>query len=452
MADTFRSFDGLREALADADFDRPPAIVCNAHVTGLSVARALKARDVPVIAIDRNEKGVAPYSEAVDFAGRVTYPLDDEAGFREDVEVLAAEIEYEPVAFGCMDEWVHAFSRTEPEGVRLPFADREVIDRVLDKESLYAVAEELGVPYPETYRIAETEPSETGGESGPVDESGDGTRESIPAAEAADRLDFPFVVKPARKRKFEEAVGTNVIEVADEAEFEDVVANAAAEGIRVMAQEKVPVVQGEDCSLASYVPESGEAVSFVGNARVRYPLGFGTSCVVQRADGSAAREVEENALAVLDETDYYGISEVEFVYDGDREEYVLLDVNTRPWKWISLPVQAGANLPLAAYSDAVGEESEAQRASEDRAAKPRGYESDEIRDDSWVYLADYLTLLGSDEGFADVLGKSDWFSLASGDFEASDDLTTGVYRPSDPAPAYQLLSTEFGTQEYYCSC
>src|SRR6056297_1065736 len=49
---TFRSFEGLREALADADFDRPPAIVANAHVTGLSVARALKARDVPVVAVD----------------------------------------------------------------------------------------------------------------------------------------------------------------------------------------------------------------------------------------------------------------------------------------------------------------------------------------------------------------------------------------------------------------
>jgi predicted ATP-grasp superfamily ATP-dependent carboligase len=374
-----------------------------------------------------------------------------------------------------MDEWVHAFSRTEPEGVRLPFADREVVNRVLDKESLYAVAEDLGVPYPETYRIAETDPAETDGESGPASSQRD-DRDSIPAAEAAELLDFPFVVKPGLKRKFEEAVGTNVIEVADESEFEDVVANAAEEGIRVMAQEKVPVVQGEDCSLASYVPESGgegslasrassdhrsdgDPVSFVGNARVRYPLGYGTSCVVQRADGSAAREVEQNALAVLEETGYYGISEAEFVYDGDREEYVLLDVNTRPWKWISLPVQAGANLPLAAYSDAVGEGSEAQRTSKqssehDPRDGERGedYEQDEIRDARWVYLADYLTLLGSDENFADVLGRSEWLSLMSGDFEASDDLTTGVYRPSDPAPAYQLLTTEFGTQEYYCSC
>jgi len=444
MADSFRSFEGLREALADASFDRPPAIVANAHVTGLSVARALTARDVPVIAVDRNGKGVAPYSDAVDFAGRVTYPLDDEDGFREDVEALAAELDHEPVAFGCMDEWVHAFSRSAPEGVRLPFADRETVNAVLDKESLYGVADELGVPYPETYRVAETDPAETGGDAGPA-----GERESVPAEVAAERLDFPLVVKPALKRKFEEAVGTNVVEVADRAEFLDVVENAADAGIRVMAQEKVPTVRGEDCSLASYVPESGEPVSFVGNARVRYPLGYGTSCVVQRAD---APEVEERALAVLEETGYHGISEAEFVYDGDREEYVLLDVNTRPWKWISLPVQAGANLPLAAYSDAVGER-EAQRASDGASGQsPRGYEPDEIRDATWVYLADYLSLLGGEENFADVLGREEWLSIGSGEFESRSDFTTGVYRPSDPGPAYQLLQTELGTQQYYCSC
>ncbi|WP_435153948.1 carboxylate--amine ligase [Haladaptatus sp. DFWS20] len=410
MAEEFRSFDGLCEALAGTTFERPPAIVCNAHVTGLSVARALSDHDVPVIAIDRNGKGVAPYSDAVDFAGQVTYPLDDRDGFREDVEVLAAELEHEPVAFPCMDEWVHAFAGTEPEGVRLPFAGRETIDAVLNKESLYEKAEELGVPYPETYRMADTDPEK-----------------------AIENLDFPFVVKPALKREFEEAVGTNVIEVADEAEFLDVVAMADDTGINVMAQEKVDIATGRDCSLASYVSQEGDPVTFVGNARVRYPQEFGTSCLVRRVDQP---EIEERALSILEATGYYGISESEFVYDESREEYVLLDINTRPWKWISLPVQAGADLLGAAYAEAVGEE----------------FEVGETHDATWVYLADYLKLLANDAGFSDVLGETQWYELFSGEFEHVDTLTTGVYRPSDVGPAYRLMKTEFGTGDYYCSC
>ncbi|WP_458187879.1 carboxylate--amine ligase [Haladaptatus sp. NG-WS-4] len=433
MADEFLSFEGLREALAETTFEKPPAIVCNSHVTGLSVSRALSAHDVPVVAVDRNGRGVAPYSDAVAFAGQVTYPLDDRDGFCEDVEALAAELDHEPVAFPCMDEWVHAFAGTEPEGVRLPFADRETIDAVLDKESLYATADELGVPYPETYRLSDTDP-----------------------AVAADALGFPLVVKPALKREFEEAVGTNVVEVGDRDEFFDVVAMAEDAGIRIMAQEKVDVAVGRDCSLASYVPQAGDPVTFVGNARVRYPQAFGTSCLVRRAD---VPEVRHRALSVLEATNYYGISEAEFVFDQSREEYVLLDVNTRPWKWVGLPVQAGADLPWAAYADAVGatrvggsrpSDGGGETVGDDAETEPAS--TDDVHDATWVYLADYLKLLAGSADFSDVLSEREWRGLLSGEFERDDRLTTGVYRPTDSGPAYRLLRNEFGSIEYYCAC
>ena len=410
MTRQFTSIEDLCATLEERSFDRPPALVANAHITGVSVARALAAHDVPVIALDRTGDGVAPSSEAVVAAGEVTFPLDDPEGFRADVESVAAALDHDPVAFPCMDEWVHAFAETEPEGVRLPFADREVIDAVLDKESLYAAAEELGVPYPETYRLSEVDP-----------------------AEAADRLGFPLVVKPARKREFEELLGTNVVEVADGEEFREVVAEADEAGVRIMAQEKVPVATGEDRSLASYVSPDGDVLSVVGNARVRYPQGYGTSCVV---DTVADPELEARARSVLEATGYHGISEAEFVYDREREEYVLLDVNTRPWKWISMPVEAGANLPYAAYADAVGLE----------------YEWDEPGEARWLSLSDYLSLLATEPSVRDVLSDDEWTALLSGEFESTRGLTTAVYRPSDPGPALQVLETEFGGPDYYCSC
>ena len=411
MTDAFLPFDELLETVEQRRFDRPPAFVANAHVTGLGVARALATHDVPVIALDRSGDGVAPRSDAVTVAGEVTYPLDDSDGFREDVEQLADALDHDPVAFGCMDEWALAFAQEEPSGVRLPFADYESIDGVLDKYALYERAERLDVPYPETYFLEETDP-----------------------AEAAEALEFPFVVKPARKRQFEEAIGTNVLEVADEAEFMDIVELAAEEEMRIMAQEKVNKATGEDHSFASYVrPGDGDTLGVVGNARVRYPTGYGTSCVVDRVDEPV---IEERATTMLDDADYYGISESEFVYDADREEYVLLDINTRPWKWIGMPVAAGANLPMAAYADAVGTETVHTGPLDTR----------------WVYLADYLRLNFEDPTFEDVLAPREWETLLSGEFLSGQGLTTGVYLPSDPGPAYALLETEFAEQEYYCAC
>ena len=413
MTDTFHTTGALREALNDESFSRPPALVANAHVTGLSVARALEKADVPVIAIDRSPEGVAPPSNTVDYAGRVTYPLDDAEGFKSDVESIVEAVGRDVVAFACMDEWVHAFAETEPAGVRLPFSDAATIDRVLDKESLYASAEELGVPYPETYRLSETAPER-----------------------AAEKLGFPLVVKPARKREFEEAIGTNVVEVHDSEEFDEIVAAAREAGIRIMAQERVDVDQGRDHSVGSYVPPDGgadEALAFVGNPSVRYPLSFGTSTLVEPA---SLPSIEAHALTILEDSGYHGISEAEFVYDRNRETYVLLDINTRPWKWIGLPVESGVNLPLAAYA----------------AMTEATYEPEPDRSTRWVYLRDYLALLAGEDGFRDRFDTVTWETLVSGSFEDRGEVTTGVYRPSDPGPAVKLLETEFSEREYYCAC
>ena len=413
MADTFHTTDGLLEALEAESFPRPPALVANAHVTGLSVARALKRANIPVIAIDRSPDGVAPPSNAVDYAGGVTYPLDDAEGFKGDVESIVGAVGRDVVAFACMDEWVHAFAETAPEGVRRPVSGPETIDRVLDKESLYSSAEALGVPYPETYRLSETDPER-----------------------AIDELGFPLVIKPARKREFEEAIGTNVVEVHDRAEFDEIVAAAREAGIRIMAQERVDVEQGRDHSVGSYVPPSGgteNALAFVGNPAVRYPLSFGTSTLVER---SPLPSVEANALTILDDCSYHGISEAEFVYDRSRERYVLLDINTRPWKWIGLPVESGVNLPLAAYA----------------SVTEATYERGPDRRTRWVYLRDYLALLAGEGQFRDRFDSETWRSILSGGFENQPGLTTGVYRPSDPGPAAKLIETEFSEREYYCAC
>jgi predicted ATP-grasp superfamily ATP-dependent carboligase len=406
MAQQFLTTEALVEAVDDAEFDRTPAVVANGHITGLSVARALSAHDVPVIVIDQMGDGVAPPSDAVEFAGAVRYPLDDPGGFAADLAAIA-DAAGEVVAFGCMDEWVHAFVDAEVANVTLPWGNHA---SVLDKTMLYRRAERLGVPYPETYFPEETDPDE-----------------------AAAALGFPLVVKPARKREGEEAIGSNVVEVVNGEELHDVLETADASDVEVMLQEKVDIATGADRSLASYVPEEGDPLAVVGNAAVRYPQEFGTSCLVETVD---APEIEARALSVIEDAGYYGISESEFVYDAQREEYVLLDVNTRPWKWISMPVAAGANLPYAAYADAVGE----------------AFDPGQPGDARWVYLRDYLTLLATDDSFRGVLDGVDWRWLISGSFEETGDLTTGVYRPSDPAPAAHLIDTEFTDTEYYCSC
>lgn len=413
MASKFRSFDGLCDVLEDRSYDHPPVIVCNAHITALAVARSLNARGVPVIALDREPDGVASYSDAVDVAGRVRYPLTDEEGFREDLETLVDHLDHEPVAFPCMDEWALALARTAPEGVLLPFADFETTDSVLDKSALYQRALDNDIPIPETYWLNETDPDV-----------------------AADELGFPLVVKPALKRRFEEEFGTNLFVADTREEYLSIVDEASTADLRLLAQEYVPKGQGELYTLASYVPEHGveDAVTMVGNRLAVYPPDIGTTCLVEATD---IPQVESYGLSIIDESGYHGISEAEFLYDDRRDEYLLLDINTRPWKWIDLPIQAGADLPSVAYADTLGE----------------GFDSEPSIsfDTRWVYLRDYLALL-TEHAVPDHLTQSEWGEIISGQVEQQSNLTTAVYRPSDTGPTMQLLETEFSDQEYYCAC
>jgi predicted ATP-grasp superfamily ATP-dependent carboligase len=231
-------------------------------------------------------------------------------------------------------------------------------------------------------------------------------------------------------------LGTNVLEVPDEEAFEDVVGRAADAGVRVLAQEKVDVAVGEDRSLASYVPPAAtgaDPLAVVGNARVRHPRAFGTSCLVDVVEDASIRR---QALSVLDDAGYHGISEAEFVYDATRGEHVLLDINTRPWKWVGLPVAAGRNLPLAAYEATVGGDVERARGPE-RATR-------------WVYLRDYLAGLAGGDA-PNLLSGEQWGAVAGGR-PADAGVTTGVFDTADPGPTGHLLETEFSGREYYCSC
>src|SRR3954447_9522271 len=102
--------DDAEIAAAVNGSELPAAIVCNAHITGLAVARSLARRGVPVIALDREPAGVALASNAVAAAAVCADPISQEDAFIADIEAIGAHLARPAVLFGCMDEWVLAFN------------------------------------------------------------------------------------------------------------------------------------------------------------------------------------------------------------------------------------------------------------------------------------------------------------------------------------------------------
>ena len=395
--------------------ETPAAIVFNCHITGLAVARSLGRRGIPIVGLDREESGYGLHSRYTTVAGRCPYPLDDERGFIDLLLEIGAALKQKAVLFPCLDEWVFAVARHASELSEyfiLPFSDIETVERILDKNLLYRKCEERGIPIPRTFYVGEQSPEQI-----------------------ASEITFPCIVKPALQREFTNEFGEKVLRAESREDFLGLCERAGHH--LLLAQEIVGAGIDSFYSLCSYIGRDGDAKGvFVGRKLEQYPPDFGTACLV---DSRYIEEIVERGCDILKQFGYHGISEVEFIYDLKSRDFKLLDINTRVWKWIGLPIQSGIDLPWLAYADAVLGNVEAA-----------GRQIDGLR---WVYLKDYVALRrarsGSDET---TLTRKDWVDLITGHSAASGEIVDAVLSSDDPEPFVQMIESLFTKRQYYCAC
>jgi D-aspartate ligase len=395
--------------------EMPAAVVFNCHITGLAVARSLGRRGVPIIGLDREENGYGLHSRYTTVAGRCPYPLDDERGFIDLLVEIGGALKQKAVLFPCLDEWVFAVARHASqlsEYFILPFSDIETVERILDKNLLYHKCEERGIPIPRTLYVAEQSPEQI-----------------------ADEIDFPCIVKPALQREFTNEFGEKVLRAESREDFLALCERAGHHAL--LAQEIVGAGIDSFYSLCSYIGRDGDAKGvFVGRKLEQYPPDFGTACLV---DSRYVEEIVERGVEILKQFGYHGISEVEFIYDEKSRDFKLLDINTRVWKWIGLPINAGIDLPWLAYADAVFGNVEAA-----------GRQRDGLR---WVYLKDYIALRRARAGVeGTALSRKDWLELIAGHAESSGEIVDALLSNDDPEPFVQMIESLFTKRQYYCSC
>jgi predicted ATP-grasp superfamily ATP-dependent carboligase len=396
-------------------FDGSAALVFNCHITGLAVARSLGRRGIPVVGLDREDSGYGLHSRYTTVAGRCPYPLDDERGFIDLLLEIGSVLKQKAVLFPCLDEWVFAVARHASELGEyfiLPFSDIETVERILNKNLLYRKCEERAIPIPRTFYVGEQR-----------------------LEQIASEIGFPCIVKPALQREFTNEFGEKVLRAESREEFLAVCERAGHHAL--LAQEIVGAGIDSFYSLCSYIGRDGDAKGvFVGRKLEQYPPDFGTACLV---DSRFVEEIVERGVDILKQFGYHGISEVEFIYDEKCHDFKLLDINTRVWKWIGLPIHSGIDLPWLAYADAVLGNVEAA-----------GRQRDGLR---WVYLKDYIALRRARAGIAETtLTRKDWLDLITGQAAESGEIVDAVQSNDDPEPLVEMIESLFTKRQYYCAC
>jgi predicted ATP-grasp superfamily ATP-dependent carboligase len=82
--------------------------------------------------------------------------------------------------------------------------------------------------------------------------------------------------------------------------------------------------------------------SFVGRRARQHPPDFGNATTFAQIIEND--ELESLAIKILNEIEYTGLCEVEFMHDKNDNKFKFLEINPRTWKWHSIANKANVNM------------------------------------------------------------------------------------------------------------
>lgn len=160
--------------------------------------------------------------------------------------------------------------------------------------------------------------------------------------EMATKLDYPVVVKPAVMYSFHATFGKKAYLCNNAEELEGIFQHIASVNYPIDTILIQEFLSGGPKHLYSYgvFAADGESKAAVMANRIRQnPMDFGNSTTF--AVTCDIPQITEQSKHLLRLVDYFGLGEVEWMYDPVTDTYKFLEINTRAWKWHSISNQLG---------------------------------------------------------------------------------------------------------------
>ncbi|WP_395454950.1 ATP-grasp domain-containing protein [Azospirillum melinis] len=218
---------------------------------------------------------------------------------------------------------------------RLPLADAELVETLVDKGRFQAMAERLGLPVPRTRRLR-----------------------PLPGSEAPELdLRYPLIVKPLTRRPpWDEIEGLGkAIRLDGHDELRALWPRLIPVGIELLAQELIPGPESRIESHHVYIDAGGAvAGEFTGRKVRTYPVDYGhsTALTITDIDGEGA-DVAALGREIAAKIGLRGVAKFDFKRDPDGRLH-LLEINPRFNLWHHLGAVAGVNLPAMVQADLTG--------------------------------------------------------------------------------------------------
>jgi predicted ATP-grasp superfamily ATP-dependent carboligase len=210
-------------------------------------------------------------------------------------------------------------------------ASYQLIDTLIDKQSLATLLEKYHIPHPMTVVV----------------------NPKSDVSSISKDLAYPCILKPRYPTRFRLDFPTKVFQVTSPSEFVALVGKAAAKGHAMIAQEIIPGNADAMFGFNAYYDRTGRVHGAFNYQRIReWPLGFGNGCYLRQVQDP---QMERMTTSLLKPLKFHGIVDVEFRRDHRDGVLKFIEINPRLWMQNSFPARLGCNHAYLAYRDALGE-------------------------------------------------------------------------------------------------
>ena len=298
------------------------AVVVGGNLNGLSIARSLGRRGVPVWVVSTPNIRLASFSRYT--RRTVLWP---DCGDETQVEFLLNLADHNNldrwVLFPTSDESAALLSKYHTQlstRYRVSTPDWNALKWAYDKRLTYRLAEQQQVDYPATF---------------------------YPCSESdLDAVTLPAVLKPAIHAVVNRFTAAKAwaVENREELLCRYVEARSLLPADLIVAQERIPGGGESQFSYAALCRDGKPIASLTARRTRQFPIDFGySSSFVETMD---VPEIVAPSLRLLEAMKYTGIVEIEYKYDARDDRFKLLDINPRLWTWAPLGARAGVDFPL----------------------------------------------------------------------------------------------------------
>jgi len=315
-------------------------VVCGGYVNGYSIARSFHDAFGLKSVLADSRRSLATYSNLCSFA-KVADPKIDETRFLEDMRRLIDSLIYagkHPFIFVTGDDWLIPLAKYQvsfPRKATFSFPGWDSIRHLIEKQSLYRLADSVGVPYPPAVSVRGT---------------------SFPGLSS---LRPPVIVKPSLPAEFLKyrpgEPRNNIFSTIDDARsFLDDKFTHGYPG-EFIVQEQIPGPIENLYTISTFSDRHGVV------------RGVSTGCKLHQSPPRAGTikvglvrfepRIIDPCLRLLKRAGFFGVANTEFKLDPRDNEFKLIEVNPRPGMWNYSCLRSGTNFfRLALLNLVLGEE------------------------------------------------------------------------------------------------